>query len=97
MEAARVQRILFHTFCAGATPMRVPLWDYEGRGLYESATDADRLGYLRVVESPAFETVPSGDGYAVVGDVRCGWSEFVGVPPAGPLTVTVGATAEEVG
>jgi hypothetical protein len=105
IEAKRVERLLLDAFAKGidaasfrngrAHPMRVPLFDYSGVGLREAATDAERIGFMRVVEPPALSTYPDPSDerlYVVTCDVRLGWSECIGVAHDGPLVERVTAT-----
>jgi len=71
-------------------PMRLPLWDYSGVALFEPGP-VERVGYMRVIDAPTFETFDGGDGlFVVTADVRLAWTERVAPLPAGPLAVTVG-------
>ena len=106
MEAHRVERLLWQAFAQGidapsfsprsnrAHPLRVPLYSYEGVGLYETVPESARIGYLRVVEPPTFEVIPDSNAgtFAVVGDLRVAWSESIAVPAGGPLAVRVAAS-----
>jgi hypothetical protein len=107
IEAKRVERLLLDAFAKGidpvgfrrgtgrAHPMRVPLVHYTDVGVREAATDAERTGFMRVVEPPAVSVFadPSDDRvYIVACDVRLAWSEYVGVPVEGALVERVTAT-----
>lgn len=105
-EAHRVQRLLFEAFAVGidpasfakgrAHPQRIPLWDYAGVPLFEPAPAAPRIGYLRLVEPPAFTTFPDAgaDTFTVACDLRVSWSEGTAIPEAGRLVATVGVSRE---
>jgi hypothetical protein len=108
MEAARVERLLLVAIAQGLDttawregrghPLRVPLYDYSGLGLRDAATEEQRLGWMRVVESPEFEIVPDpseSGGLAVVCDLRLAWTESVAVAIDGPILRRV-SSAEAV-
>ncbi len=94
-EADRVQRALWVALAAGdgTHPHRLPLWDYAATGFFQPGP-VQRVGYVRVVDAPAFSSFTGPDGlYVVTADLRVSLVERVAPPPAGPLTVTVGARA----
>jgi len=108
IEAGRVEALLTMAFARGhdpvlysarsprAHPRRVPAWDFSEVGLFEAATDADRIAPMRVVETPAFQTIADGHGrYCVAGDVRLAWVENVSVPSTRPLVERVAVAFED--
>lgn len=106
LEAMRVERMLWRAFAQGidpasfsarsarAHPLRVPLYDYAGVGLFEAVDDTRRAGFARVIEPPAFQSFDAGGAFVVVGDLRLAWQENVAVPVPATPTRIVGATIE---
>lgn len=106
IEAARVERLLLAAVAQGidvegwregrAHPLRIPLFDYEGVGLRDAVTEDQRAGWMRVIESPEIQTLPDpseSGALAVVCDLRCAWTEGIGVPIDGPILRRVTAEA----
>jgi hypothetical protein len=109
VQAKRVETLLLDAFTGRGLdtasyrngrghPHRIPLYDYSGLGLREAATDGERVGYLRVIEPLSMSTFsdPADDRlYIVACNLRCGWSEYVGVPIDAPsverVTVSEGS------
>ena len=110
VEAQRVRELLWRAFAQGidpqsfstrsdrAHPLRVPLFDYSQTGLREAATDADRIGYLHVVEAPTFDVYADPEdarSLLVAATLRLAWTRYVGRPVGGEaaeaVTATVGA------
>lgn len=92
-EADRVQRALWMALAAGngTHPHRLPLWSYETVGLFEPGPVA-RIGYVRVVDAPAFSSFTGPDGsWVVTCDLRLSLVERIAPAAAGPVTVAVGA------
>lgn len=98
-EAARIERLLTDAIAIGIDPkgfsrsgsrrghpMRIPLFDFAALGLYEAATEGERVGWLRVLDSPATSTFadPASDtAWIATCDLRVGWSESVLRDPSG--------------
>ncbi len=103
MEGERVARVLWTALAAGiapgatrATPHRVPLWSYEGVGLYEPG-QPERIGYMKVLGEPSFHAFADGENpasYVVVGDVRLAWIEATTIPDTAPIVAAVTADRE---
>jgi hypothetical protein len=106
IEAGRVERLILAAVAQGIDqtgwregrghPLRIPLYDYSTVALRAGATEAERIGWARVIESPEVETVadPSESGaVVVVCDLRLAWVESVAVPIDGELIQHVRARA----
>lgn len=100
MEAERVKGLLRRAFAQGidtasfargrAHPLRLPLWDYGALGLFAPATDANRIGFMRVVEPPAFSAFPDDSGaFVVTCDLRLAWGETIAIPNTRPIVRAV--------
>lgn len=96
LDALDLGNTLFEGFRRGVGyggPMRVPLWDYEGVGLYEPAServntdtgtqDKSKHGdYMRVADLSINRVRDPSDPtlYTVVADVRLGWRRWGRLP-----------------
>lgn len=104
VEAARIEQVLtdvitigidpagFGTRSRRGHPMRIPLFDYRELGLFDPATEAERVGWLRVLDAPGTSTFadPNSDtAWIATADLRVGWSEGILRDPDWPTVERV--------
>ena len=81
-------------------PLRVPLWDFDGKDLYDPATEADRLvcDYMRVTDFSVNQVRdPDNDRRIMVtADIRVSWRRSGRLPSSGEELTDVTATYIDV-